>query len=83
MCFGVLAAPAGDMGFRSPGCVWCWGTSRNCQPWTSPGSPRLKGSVIVMGIKMDKIIKINVSGHLGLYTPSKCRDDRNALWVQG
>lgn len=32
---------------------------------------------------MDKIVKMNVLGHLGLYICSKYKDDETAQWVQG
>lgn len=85
VCFGVSTAPVVMWGLRSPGCGWGWGTSMNCHSWRRIplAVPGKRDSVIVMGIKMDKIIKMNVWEHLGLYTPSKCTDDKTALWVQG
>lgn len=76
----------GDVGVEEP---WLWLGLGNLHelpdswrriPLAVPGK---RDSVIVMGIKMDKIIKMNVWEHLGLYTPSKCTDDKTALWVQG
>lgn len=70
-------------GLRSPGYVWGWGTS-NCQSLGQAlAVPDKRDFVTATGIKMDKILKTNVLGYLGLYTPSKGRGDKTALWVQG